>query len=383
MKTLKKITALILAVAMLCCLAACHPKDEVAVSSGDHTVTSAIYSYYLLMADSEARSIVDEAAGDTSETPNYYKETVNGKSYEEYVLEAALDGCKTYLARQKMCDEAGIKLSAEQNANVETNAETYWSSYGYSAMLEPNGISLSTYTKILKNESRYSLYFEQLYGKGGDREIPAEDMNKYLSEHYAAVWMPVEHDYSSVENANPETIITQYESYKEMLENGASYEEVATAYRGGTNSSDSTASSQPSSTETSSEDSSQDTASETTSSSDEDAPQDQNIAILTDNENTFNATGFTKFSEVKDLEVGKAVVIHDADSKKIYVVMKKDLFADEYYTDMLDMEVRQTLKSDELDSDLDKLKETLKFDVNNHAINQFKIKKITYATQTA
>ncbi len=386
MKTLKKITAIILAVAMLCCLAACHPKDEVAVTAGEYSVTSAIYSYYLTLADSEAKSKVNEAAGTSNATPDYYSQTVDGKPFEEYVRQAALDGCKTYIAREKMCDEAGIKLSAEQNANVEINAETYWYSYGYSAMLEPNGVSLSTYTNILKNEARYGVYFEELYGKGGDKEIPADDINKHLTDHYAAVWMPVEHDYSSVENADTQSLLTQYESYKEMLENGATFDEVVTAYKGAPDSSDTSSddssSQDASSDESSSVDSSSDTSSDATSSSEEKAPKDKNITILTDSEDTFDATVFAKFSDVKALEVGKAAVIHDADSKKIYVVLKKDFFADEYYTDTYDMEVRQSLKGDELDDELEKVKASLEVEVNNFAIKQFKIKKITYATET-
>lgn len=381
MKTLKKIIALVLAVAMICCLAACHPKDEVAISSGEYSLTSAVYSYYLLMADSEAKQKVDEAKGDTNATPNYYKETVDGKPYEQYVREAALDACKQYLAREKMCAEAGVKLSAEQNSNIELNAETYWSTYGYSTMLEPNGISLSTYIKILKNESLYSLYFEQLYGKDGDREIPADDMNKYFTEHYAAVWMPVEHDYSSTENADPEQLIAEYETYKAMLENGATFDEVTTAYKGETSSED-TSSTDASSKADSSADSSSETSSEDTSS-EEKAPKDKNVTILTDNENSYEATVFAKFSDVKALEVGKAAIIHDADNKKIYVVMKKDFSSDEYYTDQLDIEARQAQKSDELDAELDKLKAALEIDVNDYAIKQFKIKKITYATETA
>lgn len=388
MKTLKKLTALILAVAMLCSLAACHPKDEVAISSGEYSLTSAVYSYYLLMADSEAKQKVDEAKGDTKTTPNYYKETIDGKPYEQYVREVALDGCKTYIAREKMCNEAGVKLSAEQNSNIEANAETYWYSYGYGTMLEPNGISLSTYTKILKNESRYSLYFEQLYGKDGDREIPAEDMNKYFAEHYAAVWMPIEHDYSSEENAHPQKLIVEYEAYKDMLEEGATFEEVAKAYKGDTSSSSSstsseTASKEESSIDTSSADSSKDTSSEATSSSEEKAPKDKKISIITNNDKSYDANIFAKFSDVKALETGKASVIHDADNKKVYVVMKKDFFADEYYAEKFDMEVRQALKSDELDAELDKLKDALKLDVNDYAIKQFKIKKIVYPTQTA
>ena len=37
---------------------ACHPKDEVAISVGDYELTSAVYSYYLVMADQAAKSVI-------------------------------------------------------------------------------------------------------------------------------------------------------------------------------------------------------------------------------------------------------------------------------------------------------------------------------------
>ena len=59
MKTLKKALAIVLAVVFVLSLAACHPKDEVAISAGDYKITSAMYSYFLTMADSEAKNIIN------------------------------------------------------------------------------------------------------------------------------------------------------------------------------------------------------------------------------------------------------------------------------------------------------------------------------------
>ena len=99
MKMLKKTVALLLAVAFIFTLAACHPKDEVAVSSGDYKVTSAMYSYFLVMADSEAKSVID--ANDEIDTSaknfSYYKQKIEDKPYETYVKDLAMEKCLNYI----------------------------------------------------------------------------------------------------------------------------------------------------------------------------------------------------------------------------------------------------------------------------------------------
>ena len=79
MKIFKKIAALVLVAAFVLSLAGCHPKDETAIISGDYKVTSALYSYYLVMADSEAKSIIDNSDDyDTSKKGfSYYKQKID------------------------------------------------------------------------------------------------------------------------------------------------------------------------------------------------------------------------------------------------------------------------------------------------------------------
>ena len=74
MKALKKLLALTLAIFMILSVAACHPKDEVAITVGDVEITSALYMYALLEADSAARSKVDSeiaaSSSSSSTTPS-------------------------------------------------------------------------------------------------------------------------------------------------------------------------------------------------------------------------------------------------------------------------------------------------------------------------
>ena len=60
MNTLKRVAALLVVAIMILSLAACHPKDETALSIGDVKITSALYMSALMNADGEARTKVDE-----------------------------------------------------------------------------------------------------------------------------------------------------------------------------------------------------------------------------------------------------------------------------------------------------------------------------------
>ena len=79
MKMFKKALALILAVVFVFTLAACHPKDEVAISAGDYKITSAMYSYFLTMADAEAKNLIntDEEYDTEAKGFSYYKQKID------------------------------------------------------------------------------------------------------------------------------------------------------------------------------------------------------------------------------------------------------------------------------------------------------------------
>jgi hypothetical protein len=104
---------------MLASFAACHPKDEVAVTVGDVEFTSAYYMCALINADNEARSLVDEALAEkkekddkdssststATEEVDYYSEKVEGKKYVDWVKARAIENLKQIAAYKIKCKE--------------------------------------------------------------------------------------------------------------------------------------------------------------------------------------------------------------------------------------------------------------------------------------
>lgn len=397
MKTLKKALALLLAVVFVLSLAACHPKDEVAISSGDYKITSAMYSYFLTMADSEAKSLINSSEDYDTEAKNfsYYKQKIDDKPFETYVKDLALENCLRYITLEQICKEAELKISDEDKEGWESTADYYWN-YAYGPVLSENGVGFETYKKIFMNDALYNEYFEYTYGKDGAKAVDAESIKKALGENYTAVYM-ITHDYSKEEKPDVEKISASLEKYVTALKDGKAFADVLAEYNkdnkketsSSTTSSTTTSSSNSSvTTSTTSSDNSSTTTSTTTSTTssttsseqkeEEKKPQDSNITILTKYEDTYTgeATFFEKYADVEKLQADEVALIHDEDAKAYYIVVKKDVNADEYYLEALTDEILYLLKADEYDKFLKDTAGKLEYEVNNYAINQFKVKKI-------
>ena len=399
MKMLKKAVALLLAVAFIFTLAACHPKDEIAISSGDYEITSAMYSYYLVMADSEAKGIVDESGVDTKAKGfKYTDQKVEDKPYTEYVKDKALENCLRHIALAKLCKEAKVELDKDTADGWKSTANYYWN-YAYGGVFSQNGIAYSTYEKILLNEALYNEYFDYLYTGDGEKAMAEADIKSNLNDHYSAVYL-ISHDYSEVEKPDLDKIKEGLEKYKEMFEKGKTYDEVKAAYdadqkaesdentsSGSTSSNSSNTSSNSSNTssttssESSKTDSSADSTSTTTSSEDkeeEEKPIDEDITILTDNDGASSglATVFTKYADVAKLKDGEVAIIADSDNKVVHIVVKKDINADKYYLDNLSDEVVYMVNGEGFDKFLAEQAKALDYTVNNYAVNRFKVNKI-------
>ena len=415
MKMLKKALAVVLAIVFVLSLAACHPKDEVAVSTGDYTLTSAVYSYYLTMADRSAKYTISTSDSYNTQDPNFdlYKQTIDGKSYEDYVKAQALEDCYRYLTIAKLADEADVSLTDEEEKNVIGNADYYWS-YQYGPMLGPvlveNGVSYDTYKKIMLTEALYSKYFDYLYAEGGTKEVKAEDIKKFFNDNYLGAYV-ISHSYSDVKDPKTEEIAKDLDKYVKALKDGKKFADVEAEYKkdheknDSTSSSSSTTSSGNSSTtssgnssttssdnssttssgnsSTTSSGNSSTTTSSTTSSEtkeDEKKPKDEKINVFTKNEDADTSYGiastFGKYDEIAKLKNDEVALIHDEDAKSYYIVVKKDITEDEYYLEEGTPEILRSLKGDEYEDFVKETTSNLDFKVSKYAINQFKVKKI-------
>ena len=406
MNILKKSIAFLIALVMVFCLAACHPKGEVAISAGDIEITSAMYSYYLVMADMEAQDIINnnEEIDTTAKDFDYHKQTIEDKSYDDYVKDLALEHCLKAIAYQKLCAENELELSTEDIANADYAAQYNWYyygynygyQYGYGDFLPLNGVGYNTYADAMKVNYYGDTYFKHLYDKGGEKEIAADDIQKAMDENYIAV-------YALSETYTDETssdIKAKFTKYIDRIKNGEEFKTVydehnKTEDSSSTSSTTSSTESTTSSTDSSSAEStssevstSSDAASETASTSsgttsseekEEEPKAKDELNVIIGSEETDSNYKFSKFDEVKAMNLDEVKLIDDTDNKTLYLVIKKDINADTYYKEhLLASDILYLIKGDEFTEMVEEYMKTLDYSVSKFAINQFKVKNISY-----
>ncbi len=353
MKQIKGIIAILLMVCMLFSLTGCHEKGEIALGADGYNITSGMYSYYLLMADSDAKSLIDssEEYDSSAKNFNYLKQTIDGKSYTDYVKELAIKKCLEAITYEKLCKENNVTLEDTVIESSNYQAELYWYSYGYSTILEPNGISLDTYKKAVLSTMYADTYFKHLYDEGGEKAISDADIDKTLTEKYAAVYM-ISKNYSSDSTADATDLENKFNDYKARLEKGEEFSKIYNEHNG--------------------------IAEETKEETEEDdglpKAKDELISILGDED---TIASFEHFGKVLSMKNNAVEVIHDTEDKVIYLIVKKDITEDSYYRDeYLKADILYVLKGDEFDKFIQETAQALEYTTNNHAINQFKVKKI-------
>ena len=358
MKYLRSFFATVLVICLLFSLSGCHKKGEVALTADGYDITAGMYSYYLTMADSDAKALISSSDEyDVSAKGfSYLKQNIDGKSYSTYVKELAITKCLEAIAYQKLCDDNKITLTDEMIENGNYQAELYWDYYGYSSVLEPNGISLETYKKAILNTLYSDAYFKHLYDKDGEKAISDKDISDTLVDKFAAVYM-LNKNYSSDSTADATKLEKDFNDYKARLEKGEDFEKIYNEFNG-----------------------IKEDATKEEESEDDDTPsaKDDLIQII-GAKDTF--VEFEHFDKAKALKEGAIEVIHDTTNKQLYLLVKKDISADSYYKDeYLKTEIMYLLKGDEYDKLIDEKVKALEYTTDSRVIDLFKVKNIADGT---
>ena len=353
MKNIKRVFALALVLIMALAVTACHQKDEVAVKIGDIEFTSAYYMCALINADSEAKSKVQEnlSEDESADDVDYYSKKIDDKDFVTWVEDTAMDSLKEIAAYKTLCKENDLEIPEEDAANAEAYASYYWSSYGYSAYFEPNGVGENTYTQYMKDSYYASVYFEHLYGEGGEKEIAADTVKTKLYENFVIADI-IEVSFSDKEEDEITALKDKINGYAADLKSGKkTFEEVYKDYNGTTDEEEA----------------------EDETHTHEDHPKDEYASVLGSSDTAYASD---HYDDVKAMKVGEVKVIEHDDDEGLVLVIKQDISADEYYLDTLDMTVRHLIADEEYEKDIEEYAAKMDCDINNYAVKQFKVKKI-------
>lgn len=357
MNTLKRIFAIALCLLVtLTCLVGCHKKGEIAIKIGDVEFTSGYYACALVFADSEARTIVEEnlsEEGDLPEEIDYYKQKVEDTDYVKWVENTVLENLKELAAVITLCKEAQIELDAETISLSDSNADYLWDTYGYSALMENNGVAKETFKQYMRDGYLAETYFEHLYGKGGEKEITADKLSAQLTENYALV-NKIEVSLSGLEEEQVTDKKTQLSTFEEALKNGSkTFEQVYLEYN-----------------EIEAEEHTHEEA-----EGEELQPLDPHATIVGSDDTDYSSD---YYAEAKAMAVGEVKVVTLEESESIALIVKKDIAADPYYIDDLDSNLRNDIAGDDYRDDIAEYGKKLGCVINESSTKQFKVKKIVY-----
>ena len=357
MKMLKSVLALLLACVLVLSLAGCHKAGEIAVEVDGVKFTSAMYSYCLLNADTEAKGKVDEAhaaahaAGEHAAETNgidYYKEKIDDTDYVTWVENRAIAMLSEYAVVYNLCVQNNVTLDEETMSQIEANADYYYSYY--EPMFKANGIGKETYKTMIQYDAYVSEYFDFLYGAEGSRAISADEIKKLYDESYRTIFV-IEESISGKTEDEITAVKKEFEDFKTRIASDEEIIKVYNEYYGYTEGS-------------------------TYASYAAKEVVDCLSAIA--NPEVDSSRGITFWKEVKALQDNEVVVLESEDEKVIRLVKAMSSENDGKYIELLDSSLRSTLKLEEYQNEIQTTAQNAKVTKNSFAIKQFKVKKISY-----
>lgn len=176
--TLKKITAVGLALVLCLSFAGCYDENNTwAAKKGELTFPIGAYIYYLESAYNAAAAKVDP---DTE----VLKATIEEKDAKTWITDRALDMVKNYYYVEDQFHTLGLELTEEEQANIENTTNSLWN-YSHT-QLEKMGIAKASLQLASADYSvKYQKVFEAMYGEGGQLAVPEEELKGYYIENYS------------------------------------------------------------------------------------------------------------------------------------------------------------------------------------------------------
>ncbi len=363
-KTVKRFVALLLALCMLLSLTACHRANERALSINGSGYTSAFYSCALVFADMEAQQLVLDTLGQEAYN-DYLNQTLEGVDYKTWVKNRALFNCKRLEYYKSKCESLMIPTE-EYSEETTAAADTYWTYYGYSEIMQANGVGRGTFRGYMGAEGYCNAYFDYLYGKDGEKEISQKDIDKEISANYQLADTIVE-DLTEKTEKEIKEITEKFEKYAERIKKGEKFEKIYAEHLG-------------------------------TGYEDDNKEETETFSFAQANIIGNEGTDYENviFSDIKDMKAGEIKVFekkeeheheegeevdHEdhTDSYALYLVYKGDINSKEN-TQKEDIEnmVRHSLKDEEFDEANKPEIEALSLEENTNATKQFKVDKIKY-----
>ena len=351
MKLFKKTLAIILCALMVMSVASCGEDTSWVLKTDKTTVSSGMYMYHLISAYSNAFYIVED------NTKNIFTQTVDGERADLWMEKYAQESARFAIAVKESFEKEGLTLDEATQAYIKQYADYYWS-YS-SAAYTANGINYDTLQEAISIDFMMSQLFEHIYGKGGAKEIPTEEIKKGLAENFVKIKeIPISLAAVTGDMRSEElqaTLKAKAEEYKTRIEAGEKIEDLIKEHY----------------------DYEMKLAAEEYETTLDELLKDSKGEVDTDfvvvSENNTNYTENEK-TEIFKLETGDVTFV--VEKEYIRVIQRFDILEDDSYLETYDYDVRVLLKSEEFTKDIEDASKALNVEVNEAALKKYKPTKL-------
>ena len=177
MKRGTKLIALAMALTMLAAVTGCSNEDvSWAAKLGDETLPGGVYATYLMMGYQDADNKL------TGTYDNLLREKIDGQPVQDYIVEYAKDQAGRMLAMRQKYHELNLTMDeSERSYAMSYAAYLYTSNADYYRV---NKVTQEDVQYIYEANLMNLAIFDHTYGKGGEKEVPAAELQKNFEENY-------------------------------------------------------------------------------------------------------------------------------------------------------------------------------------------------------
>lgn len=353
MKSFKRFSAFLLCLALMLGLTACHRANERALIISGEEYSAGFYSCALVFADMEGQQKVYETLGESAAN-DYLNQTIDGVDYKTWVKNRAIEKCKELTAYKSLCEQLMLETSKYDTEFVEA-ADLSWDYYGFSEMMMENGVGRGTFRYYNCIEAYKNTYFDYLYGEGGTKEIPAEEILTDLTDNYVIANVMIEDITGKTEN-DVNILAAKLESYAKRIREGEKFEKLYNENAGTAYIDD---------------------------AEDKDVISYELASVFGNDKTAYENDIFEDLAAMKNGEVKVVKKVTDEGTENevstLYLLLKADMFSEKNtLLEDLKSEIRHNLKDDEVEAEIKAIMDTLTVEENTKVTKQFKVEKIYY-----
>lgn len=185
---MKKLAAAAMAVCMsVVSLAGCSGKSpEIAASYNGGDIPAGVYIMHQVNAVNDA---YNKLGNPYLSADTMLEQEIEGVNAEQWITDRTVELVKSYAAVSSEAQRLGVSLDETFAAQIDQQIENNWKTEG--SIMEGLGISLSSAKAVARNNQLANEVFAAIYGEGGEKAIPDDELKAFYSDNYAASLMVI------------------------------------------------------------------------------------------------------------------------------------------------------------------------------------------------